>query len=509
MDISSASKAELKEIAYECMNDRKFACKTLFPERFELPFSEAIHDKIFDMIKSGVKKGAIAAPRGIGKTSIVNIALPATELLYRESKFIVPVSATASSAVMQSESLKWELRSNPIIKGLFGNMESAEYPFNKELWTAANFEGQRFPGTGVMPRGAGQQIRGLNYYGMRPDFIIVDDLEDPQKMDSEEQRKKKLKWFYADLLKAIPRHKPWRIFVIGTILHEDSLLNNLLESPDWESEMLELCDEKNVSNWPQFISDKEVQEEYDEHNRLNMLDVFYREYRNLAGADGLNGYDAGDWTDYDENDPLDDFHARGHLPTAVIVDPAKTVTMHSAESAIVGVSVDTEQNLLWWRQTLGLKIHPDELYDMTADMAIRINADVIAVEVTSLHEFITQPMKDHLATRGWKGEFIELHATGKKEDRIMSLVSYSRQKRMRFNKGMCERLKGQLLAAPRAKLVDVSDAAGYITKLMAEGQMEFGLRDMGDYDSSETIQAEMDEIGRFDSEEPLQSFRII
>ena len=139
----------------------------------------------------------------------------------------------------------------------------------------------------------------------------------------------------------------------------------------------------------------------------------------------VNGYDAGDWTGYDENDPLDDFHARGHLPTAVIVDPAKTVTMHSAESAIVGVSVDTEQNLLWWRQTLGLKIHPDELYDMAADMAIRINADVIAVEVTSLHEFITQPMKDHLATRGWKGEFIELHATGKKEDRIMSLVSYS------------------------------------------------------------------------------------
>jgi len=508
IDLDSASKAELNEIVQECYVDRKFACKILFPELFELPFSEKIHDKIFDMIQSGVQKGAIAAPRGIGKTSIVNIAIPGTEILFRTSKFIVPVSATNTLAVMQSENLKFELKSNDNIRKLFGNLESRQ--FSKEQWTANNFEDSRFPGTCVMPRGAGQQVRGLNYFGMRPDFLIVDDLEDPEQTDSEEQRAKKLKWFYADLLKTVPRYKKdWRVFVIGTILHEDSLLNNLLESPDWESELLELCDDNLESHWPEFIPTADIKKDYAEHERLNMLDVWYRENRNLPGVRGLSGFDAKDWVEYNELDPNDDFHKRGHLPTAVIVDPAKTVTLNSAESAIVCVSVDVEQGVLWWRETLGLKLHPDELYDVAHDMAVRRNADIIAVEETSLNEFITKPFTDLLARRGWRGQFLPLKARGKKEERIRALVPYSRQGQMRFNKGSCERLKAQLLGFPRSKLVDVSDAAAYVVKLMEEGHLEIGFLSDDQYNSPDTIAAELRLLDRLDRQPAIDSFRII
>ena len=34
-DITNASKAEVKDIMAECVNDRALACKVLFPERFE------------------------------------------------------------------------------------------------------------------------------------------------------------------------------------------------------------------------------------------------------------------------------------------------------------------------------------------------------------------------------------------------------------------------------------------------------------------------------------------
>lgn len=493
-DITTASKAEVKDIMAECINDRALACKVLFPERFELPFSEKIHGKIFDMINSGVQRGAIAAPRGIGKTTVVNVAIPATEILFRSAKYIVPISATNTMAVQQSESLKWELMTNERIKKLFGNMQSNM--FSKEQWTADNFrDDPRFPGTGVMPRGAGQQVRGMNYYGVRPDFIIVDDLEDPQHMDSEDQRLKKKTWFNADVRRAVARYKKdWRIFVIGTILHEDSLLNGLLESPDWESEMLELCDDDLVSNWPAYMSDADVKREYDEAVRDNMVDVFYRENRNLPGAKEAAGFKADDFMQYNESDITDPFHRIKDMPTAILIDPSKTVKMESAETGITGVGFDTIGNGIYVRDSLGLKLHPDEIYDVAIDMAFRLKADVIAVEVTSLNLFITNPLKNRMKERGYYGQLIELKAVGKKEDRIRAMVKYYRQHQVYHNTSRCGPVESQLLSFPRGRRVDVIDALAYFIPLMEDGELEFGPADWDEEnDDPELEYAELEE----------------
>src|SRR5690606_28977398 len=93
--------------------------------------------------------------------------------------------------------------------------------FSKEQWVV-NIAGKEIC---IMPRGAGQQIRGLLFKNHRPDRILVDDLEDPEKVDSAEGRAKTKEWFFADLMNCVDRgSKNWRIYVVGTILHEQSLL---------------------------------------------------------------------------------------------------------------------------------------------------------------------------------------------------------------------------------------------------------------------------------------------
>jgi hypothetical protein len=212
----------------------------------------------------------ISAPRGWGKTSNCSIGYPAKKILFREKKFIVPVSATNTSAVLQGENLKGELLKNPLVEKLFGDIKTKQ--FSKEQWVTSS-------GTMVFPRGAGQQIRGILYDRFRPDLIIVDDLETSEGVQSEEQRKKLKEWFFSDLMNSVNRAEGnWKVVVIGTVLHEDALLVNLLEDPAWHSVQLALCDDEYRSNWPDFMNDAQVLALKEEFASRGQLDVFFREY---------------------------------------------------------------------------------------------------------------------------------------------------------------------------------------------------------------------------------------
>jgi len=134
-------------------------CKLFFGDTFSAPFS-TLHDQIFDAIDSGHHKIAIAAPRGIGKTSIAR-AVATKGILFRDVNFVVYISNSATLAEMQTENIKRELLTNLMVKKLFGNVkiadvEGADDTFSKAVWVV-------YGNTFVLPRGSGQQVRGLNW----------------------------------------------------------------------------------------------------------------------------------------------------------------------------------------------------------------------------------------------------------------------------------------------------------------------------------------------------------
>lgn len=467
LDLLREDDGTLKHSLALCSLHTKVTAKTLFPERFSLPFS-GMHDEIFKVLDDDtIQKAVIAAPRGFGKTTIDTIAHPAKRILFREKKFIVPVSATATKAVMDAENLKTELISNLAIQEMFGPMETKR--FSREQWVTST-------GTCVMPRGAGQQIRGILYQRYRPDLIIVDDLEDPEAVMSEDQRKKLKDWFFDDLCNSINRaNKDWKIIVVGTVLHEDALLVNLLEDPDWHHVHLSICDDDGKSNWPDFMSDEEVKELKDSYARRGQLDNFYREYRNIPISTEDSTFQPNYFKYYEEpimievKDKEDNVISREKnrsIDNVVILDPAKTVKIHSAESAIVGVGIDKINHKIYVRDVVSRMMYPDEIYNELFDMVARLNAHVMGIEVTSLNEFILQPLKNEMHIRGMFPQLIELKARGKKEERVAGLVPYYRQGFIYHNKNCCDKLESQLLAFPRAKLWDIMDALAYIIELM-------------------------------------------
>jgi hypothetical protein len=455
-----------------------------------MPFAENVHGKIFNLIDGPDQKVAIAAPRGWGKTSIVALALMARWILFRHTGFIVYINKSHDAASLQSENLRRELVTNKEIKAFFGSFKAErlssdfEEVFSKKAWVAYN--------TLVWPRGAGQQVRGVLFKNDRPGLIIIDDLEDPEMIENDEYRKKQYEWLYADVIKSVPRVGPaaktWKIVYIDTLKHEDSVLQKLLDSPEWKSVRLEACDDDFQSSAPEFMSNEDVMKEWEQHVAAGQTDVFFRELRNLPistkdstfRTEYFHYYNLPPDRHHGENDLklLDmDVQQNQNIETVVILDPAKTVKIHSAESAIIGIGIDLNSAKVFIRDIISEKLYPDEIYDALFGMAQMLGAKVLGIEETSLNEFIKQPIKNEMFKRGSFYELIWLKARGgmKKELRIKELVPYYRGGYIYHNASCVgiKKLEQQLLMFPRSALWDLMDAEAYLIEMLELGERYF------------------------------------
>lgn len=477
---------ELAQVLSYCANSTRITAKTLFPDLFWTEFSQ-LHDEIFRLIDSGNRRIAIAAPRGIGKTTTA-AAFASRAILFRMTHFICYVMNSATVAEMQTENIKRELISNKIIRQLFGNIKKdidyeteLDESFSKKAWTA-------FGDVFVLPRGAGQQIRGLNWRGHRPGIIIVDDLENKDELKSEENRNKLKSWFFSDLMKSVDRYSNnWIIVYIDTLKHEDSLLQELLDAPEWASVRLSICDENYKTNAPAYMSDQDVLDELEAHRRKGLLDEFYSEYMNMPISLEDASFKAENFRYYTESDK--DFIQRlSSLENILIVDPAKTVKMQSADSAIASIGIDAEKGIYYIRTIFADKVYPDQLYDKIFELVQQYNIQVVGLEVTSLHQFIVQPLKNEMFKRGIFFELVELKAIGSKEERAKSVVPYYRRHYVYHNSedlGI-SKLELQLTSFPKPKRWDCIDCISYLPKMLEIGERYFAQdSDDEDYDPEE------------------------
>ena len=484
-------KEQQAEILEPCYNSLEATCYTLFPEIFYRKFG-LCHKELFEKLEDpAVKKLAVLAFRGIGKTSLILKAFAAWRLLFKLSNFIVPLGCTYTHAGVQSENLKIELtETNQDVKKLFGKL-SDKRQFTKELWRIRFQDGVL--GGCVLPRSAKQQVRGLLVGSKRPDLWLADDLENPQYIENEEHRAETKEWFFSDVMYTLDLGiggPPWKIIVSGTVLHEDTLVLELQDNKRWDHVNIPLCDDKFKSVWPAYMTDDMVKAEYEEHKDNKTLDIFYRERMNQPISAEDKAFPK-EFIYYKQNEA--ELNRDPGLENIVIVDPAKTKKIRSAETGIVGVGIDVYRNKLKVREAESDKMLPDEIYERALAMCERINAHVLGIEVTSLHEFIVQPLQNEIYRLGLAIELVELHAIGHKVDRVRGLVPYYRKGQVEHNKTACVGLELQLRGFPKSKRWDLMDALAYVVLMLKEGGRYFV-----PYENEEMIEKEYEELEKQD-----------
>lgn len=171
---------------------------------------------------------AIAAPRGFAKSTAITHVYLLSALLFREREFALIVSDTEGQAVMFLQDIKNEILNNEAVVELFKPLRDVDGKVvllkDTETDIIVQFEdGHKFR---IVCRGANQRVRGLKWGHKRPDLIICDDLENDEIVLNKDRRAKFKRWFNGALLPC--RSDNGIVRVVGTILHMDSMLENLM-----------------------------------------------------------------------------------------------------------------------------------------------------------------------------------------------------------------------------------------------------------------------------------------
>ena len=308
------TKEERKQIAAECYANPPLFCKTFLPHWFpmDMPWvhwgalaiilrrTEFLKgypelDKIFanfvlesgepiffwegDEIKIKVGKFTLLMmPRGYSKTTLFNACVLMC-ILYQEKArdFIVYISEAATHAEIQLGNVKRELESNNKIKAVFGELKPEQRQGKK--WAEDMFE--TVTGIVVFARGRGSQIRGLNHNARRPNFILVDDVEDKESVKTDEQRAKTLEWAYGDLLPAMPELDPdATLAAAGTLLHREALLMRWSLDPQFTTIRFGATDKQGDFLWPAMMDADKLEKKKQSFAMNGLLHVFYMEYFN-------------------------------------------------------------------------------------------------------------------------------------------------------------------------------------------------------------------------------------
>jgi len=470
--------------------------KTFYPNRFNLPFNHILHAPIFEVIDAvnpdgtpKYQKIAIKAPRGVGKSSIAK-TVAAKRMRFQACRYLVYIGKTFDFASQQTENIKNGMLQNKIENKIFGNIKisagDADFSatFSKKSWMTSY-------GNIVFPRGVNQPVRGLLFdyegFSYRPDLIIVDDLEDKKEILNDTFRAELEEWFFADVVKSVPLEgvsRNWQIIYIDTLKHSDSLLQKLIDNPEWKTVELSICDDEFKSYAPEFMSDEAIQNELREAE-LNplLLDVFYQERMGKPISEKNRTFKPEFFKRYTETSP--EFRREminGEIQTVVLHDPAKEVNPSNADTAIATIGVNVRRRKIYIRDIVADKLHPEAQYKTGADKIEQYNAILLGVEENSLHEFIAYPFKEYLNQRDIEVEWMNLKprrgsskGTGKIE-KIGGLISFYEVGMIYHNvdlpahpeKPHQDILEGQLLDYPRGKRVDVADVVSYIIQVLNE-----------------------------------------
>lgn len=502
IDYSHLNENELKQLMAECYISTKLFGQVFFPDKFFLPFSPKIHDKMFEIIENPtITKACIIAPRGCGKTTIMDELCPAKDILYQDSKFMTIITNSSTEAVGHGENLKAELESNELVQKLFGKIASGKWA--EKRWITNS-------GTMVLPRGKGQQVRGIKHLDYRPSRIYVDDLEDGEIVRSPDRMADLKSWFFADVMKSVDRHRKrdviwqgqeitvpnYKVIVTGTLLSHNSLLAQLEQASDWHSIRLELCNKYYQSNWPELVTDEEIMEEVESHKEKEIMDVFLREYRGLAIDDETRkfaekfvvyynkGARLGDGVPVPNEDNTEELnkylaartsdhelYKNHNLVSFVLIDPAREDKASSNDTAIVGASFDLLKSLLLVRRLEYGKFTPDDYLDISMNMIRDIRAIILGVEVTGAGKPLEYMFKERMLKEHLMIHFEPLKTGNRsKADRAGALLAWFRKYLIWFNSECCVPLVEDLMQFPVPQDWDKIDALAYAPDILMSSE---------------------------------------
>jgi hypothetical protein len=443
----------------EVRSDRVAAHASLFPHLHKFATCPAQEDairKFHDSHPRRIEK----AFRGFAKSTRAEEGLIIKGAL-GEFTYAFVLGNTYGMAVKRLALIKAEINSNRRLMDVFGDLRG-------KLWQEGFIE--LSTGPVIQAVGARQSLRGAKERE-RPDFVVIDDLEDPEWVRDPDAIESNKIWFMAEFLPALADPLRTPIRWLGTPLDENCLLNQFGRSEGWEE-----------SVYPIKYRDPESGEwraTWPEKHPLADIDVMEQTYVSIGNhREFVQEYMCESESRSEVLFRKDMFRyvpaeARPRTWQALygMVDPARTTKKNSAMTGWAVWSWEAGGRLTIWEAS-GAFLKPDEVVSLLFDLHGRWNLVDLGIEEDGLNEWAMQPIRDMQLKRGVI-PVRAMRAPRGKLDFIRGLQPYFSATSTVMVGGEADfrNLTNQLLAFPR-DLMDVPNALAYAL-IMRPGEVVY------------------------------------
>lgn len=442
------------------------------------------HEEWWELFCSDSNKVAVAAPRRHAKTTAVTQTCALASVLFRQRSYVLIVSDTITQAIQFLGEIKQQLTENEQLRSLFkivGFSKDSEDDF-----ICMCEDGHKFR---MSAKGAEQKLRGLKWDTKRPDLIICDDLENDEIVMNKERRAKFKRWFYAALLPSMAKHG--KIMYVGTILHNDSLLESLMPKRHQTGYLVEPLKTwirgrngkpKSVAGWvsvkykahtPDF-SEILWSENYDaeyfrelrhEYAEQGIPDVYSQEYLNTPLDESLAYFRRSDFVDFSNTD-------RNLLETQgwdkrfnfyIGTDLAVSTKDVSDWSVFVVAGMD-EKGYLWIFDVIRERMDAQEIVEMLLSLEKKWEPLTITMEKGQIEKSVGPFLRQRMLDVGVFPSITTVAPSVDKLTRARSIQARMRAGAVKFDKSAdwFYDFEDEAVLFPRGKHDDQIDALAYV-----------------------------------------------
>lgn len=419
--------------------------KAFFPHHLTVP-SPRLHYVMADMFFGPDPQVAVAAPRGHAKSTIADLVCLLYGAAKKKFRYALLVSDSSEQAELFLSEIRQECETNTDLITVYPGLAPGK-PWKDNVLCLKNR-------IRIEALGQGKKFRGRKSKGSRPDFVLVDDLENDELCSSYERRLKLRRWFRATLLPAMA--PDGRIRVVGTILHSDSLLSRLVRNSEWTRRIWRSLSDEGVALWPERHPAAKLLKTKAEAQADGLLSAWYQEYQNQAIADEEASFKSTDIL-YFSSIPLDQWGRPQKVYKTLYVDPAISQDRRADFSAYVVVYY-TFDGYWWVREAFRARHNPDQIHKTIIGLQQKHNFDKIGVEVNQFQKSIVFWLEEYEKSTGFRLPIEGVNSDTDKRQRILALQPYCRSHRIRFWEGLDGRLEAELLNLDSIDHDDLADA---------------------------------------------------
>jgi hypothetical protein len=192
------------------------------------------HNTAANKIKKDARiKAVLKWFRGAAKSTHACLLIPLWLWINKDMRYMVLIGAESGVAKNQLAEIQAEFEANQLLRYDFGDQ------VNRGDWTHGEFVLK--DGTKFLSRSRGEKLRGLKYKGRRPDYVVMDDIDDDEVCENEDRIKKLIRWILKAVMYIGDRGN-FRVIISNNLISHTSVTAYFSKHKSWWHNQIDAID---------------------------------------------------------------------------------------------------------------------------------------------------------------------------------------------------------------------------------------------------------------------------